>query len=270
VPPALRGVVGGRVTASVDVLALLPPDQVDYFPQVFSREEEDGIALHARDVVLLLQAVPDKALLVDSVEKVHVVTAALEKATAAKKALERIRDAHVRPLNAEVQDVNRVFNTLYELINQRRDVVQEIGKLWRRKEQADRQAEQERLRKIEEEAAEREAEARARAAAAQVPELKAEAEREASEAMQTQLHAEIARPREVPKTFKSANGGSTSFREVFELKAIAKYEDVPEQYKRAAPVMEALKKVLQAAIRGGVRSIPGCEIGVEEKLAVRG
>jgi hypothetical protein len=258
------------VSAPIDVLALLPPEQAEYFCEVFSREEEDGIALHARDVVLLLQAVPERAHLVDAPEKVHVLTAALEKAETARKALDRIRDAHVRPLNSEVQDVNRVFKVLFTAIDQRRDVVQEMVSMWRRKEQADRQAEQERLRKIEEEAMAREAEARARAEAAQTPELREEAEQQASEAMQTQLRAEIARPREVPKAFKSAGGGSTHVREVFELKAISKYEDVPEQYKRAAPVMEALKKVLQAAIRGGVRSIPGCEIGVEEKLAVRG
>jgi hypothetical protein len=257
------------VTASVDVLALLPADQADYFPELFTAEEAQSIALHARDVVLLLQTVPDKPSLVESIEKVHVLTAALERAETARKALDRLRDAHVRPLNAEVQDVNRVFKTLYTAIDHRRDVVQEIVTLWRRKEQADRQAEQERLRRIEEEALAREAEARARAEAAQQPELREAAEREASQAMQTQLEAEIARPRAVPRAFKSAGGGATHVREVFELRGFD-YDKVPDQYKRAQPVLDALTKVLQAAIRGGVRSIPGCEIAPVEKLAVRG
>jgi Rad3-related DNA helicase len=258
------------VTAEAKVEALLAPQQAEAAAVLFDADEWAGIVLHAAAVAALLEAVPERPAVIDRIEQLHKLTGALEVAETARKALDAIRDAHVRPLNTEVQDVNRVFKTLFTLIDARRDVVRLMAEAWQRKEKAALQAEQERLRRIEEEALAKEAEARARAEAAQRPELKAAAESEAAQHMRTQLDAELARPREAPRVLKSAGGGSTALQQKYDLIAIHDLDKVPQDYWRRDVVIEALEKAIRAAVRSGVRAIPGCDIGPVTKLAVRG
>jgi hypothetical protein len=53
------------------------------------------------------------------------------------------------------------------------------------------------------------------------------------------------------------------------LLGISDHDLIPPSYWHDPLVLEALRKVLQRAITGGVREIPGCSVGLEEGLTRR-
>ena len=63
--------------------------------------------------------------------------------------------------------------------------------------------------------------------------------------------------------------GSASTRERRVLLGVTDYAAIPAVYWEDAKVREALHKALQRAITAGMRSIPGCSIGVKEGVTVR-
>jgi multidrug efflux pump subunit AcrA (membrane-fusion protein) len=130
------------------------------------------------------------------------------------------------------------------------------------------QREQEEARRRQEEAARKEAEALAKAEAAKTAKARTAALAQAEAASKAQAEAALEAPREMTRGTKT-DSGSVSARERWVLLGITDMDLIPPSYWRDPIVVEALKRVLQRAITGGVREIPGTAIGIEEGLSRR-
>lgn len=254
------------MTPAVVALArVLPDNQVDDAIQLLNEDDIATFQLYGEQIADL---VLDVRPLASDIEA-HQVSAMLEKGAHARKVLEALRDARVRPLNEEVKAVNALFSTVRDQVDAFRKRAESLLTAWRRQEQARQQAAEEAARKEQEAVLAREAEARAAAEKAATPEERGEALAVADAALTESVQLEISAPRVVPRTLKTAGGGSTSFREVFDLVSVD-YDLVPAEYWRRPKVIEAVKDELRKAIRGGARVIAGCVISSDEKLTVRG
>lgn len=252
------------MTAAIALARVLPDNQVDDALQLLNDDDIATFQLYAEQIADL---VFDQRPLASDIEA-HQLSAMLEKGAHARKVLETLRDARVRPLNEEVKAVNAVFATVRDQVDAFRKRAEALLTAWRRQEQARQQREEEEARKREEEALARESAARAAAEQAATPEERDALEATADAALTEGVQLQIDAPRQVPKVLKTAGGGSTSFRQVFDLLE-CNHAEVPDEYWMRPSVIEALEKELRKAIRAGARVIPGCVIGADDKVTVR-
>jgi hypothetical protein len=256
------------VTAALALARVLPESQVDDAIQLLDEDQLATFELYARQIAEYAQAVTSKPLA--NTTEAHRLSALLERSATARKALESLRDDRVRPLNNEVRAVNALFATVRDQIDSFRKRAEGCLVLWRRQEQARQQREQEEAAQKLREAQEREARARqAEEQAATVEERKAAAAA-ADQALTEQIEVELDGPRMVPKALKTAGGGSTGFREVIVLRSVEDWSKVPPEFFVRPRVLDAVTLELRAAVRAGRHDIPGCDIGPEEKVVVRG
>lgn len=204
--------------------------------------------------------------------------------TGARKTLEEERVALVKPLNDHVRMINDSFRRAQEPLEQAVEIIdaeikrdareqERIAAEARRKAEdearrAREAAEAEARRKREEEAREVEARTRREAFAAgmTIPEVReiAALERADVEAKPLEI-APTAAPTYVPpprKTTRAETGATTTVKKVwtYQLRDLSK---VPTSYL----VLDSAK--VRAAIRDGVRDIPGIEIYQDEQVAGR-
>lgn len=256
------------MTALAVLARVLPESQVDDAVQLLSDDELQTFELYAGQLERLTQATLTRPLA--DITEAHELAAMVERWAVARKALEELRDARVRPLNDEVRAVNRLIATVRDQGDAFRKKAEGLLFAWKRQEAARLQAAREEKERKEREAQDREIAARQAAEAAATPEERRRHESAADVAISDQIQAGLdAGPVEVPRALKTAGGGSTGLREVYDLIAIHDLAKVPDQYKQNPKVVEALTAVLKAAVRGGVREIPGCEIGLVDRLTVR-
>jgi hypothetical protein len=90
----------------------------------------------------------------------------------------------------------------------------------------------------------------------------------AEAASREQSEAAIYMPRDMTRGVRT-DSGLVSESERYVLQGVHNLDLVPKQYWRHEKVIEALKKVLAAAVRAGEREIPGCSIGLEAGLTRR-
>lgn len=183
--------------------------------------------------------------------------------------LERIRKQAVEPLNKQVKLINSFFATYTSALAE--SIIERAKYLLTTYQQQVRdrvRREQEEQRRREEEAAQRQREAEERLAAAKNKKARDKAAAEAEAASAALAAAQVAMPAPAPKHIKTEQASAIRS-EVYVLQGIHDIEQVPKEYWRNKVVIEALEKVLRAAVRTGTRSIPGCSIGPEDRVAFR-
>lgn len=192
-----------------------------------------------------------------------------------KRNLERARKEMVEPLNGKVKEINASFKALLDPVETAEGKVKAALLDWRRRESARIEAEQRRVRE-ENERAQREAQEAERKERERIEaETKAEAERvgfkpeEAAELAQLTAAevAPVVPVRQVapsaPLTTVRATVGAVTVRKVwaFEVRS-------PAEVPRAYLVVD--ETAIRAAVRAGVREIPGVVIFEREEIAGRG
>ena len=241
---------GDVVTA---LAKLLPEDKLDDAVQLLSEQGLAKLEMMATEIRLISADVSKKPIETDKEEAFGVEL--LARGVAAVKELDALRRSRVDGLNAEVKAVNALFKVVTdpaEALVGKGGTLERLILAYRQVKRARIQREQEEARRRQEEAARKEAEALA----------------EAEKASKAQAVAALDAPREMTRGTKT-DSGSVSARERWVLLGIIDHDLIPPSYWHDPLVLEALRKVLQRAITGGVREIPGCAIGVEEGLSRR-
>jgi hypothetical protein len=254
----------------VEALALyLPPERLDDAVQLL---DEGGLAklqMMACEIRLISEAAARKPLESDGEEAGAVEL--VSRGVIAVKELDALRRKKVDPLNAEVKAVNALFKVLTEpceALVGKGGTLERLIIAYRQQKRARIEREQAEARRKQEEAARAEAAALAKADAAKTDKQRQAALAQAEEASKAQAHASLEAPREMPRGVKT-DSGSVSMRDRWVLQGIHDMDAVPPSYWRHPAVIEALKRVLQAAITAGAHEIPGCAIGLEEGLTRR-
>jgi hypothetical protein len=248
---------------------LLPPDRLDDAVQLL---DEGGLAklqMMGNEIRLISEAAARKPLESDAEEAGAVEL--VSRGVVAVKELDVLRRSRVDPLNAEVKAVNALFKIVTdpaEALVGKGGTLERLIIAYRQQKRARIEREQAEARRKQEEAARKEAEALARAEAAKSDKAREKALAEAEAASKAQTEALIRAPQDMTRGVKT-DSGSVSSRERWVLQGIHDMDLIPPSYWADPIVIEALKKVLQRAITGGVREIPGCSIGLEEGLTRR-
>lgn len=258
----------------ITALTRIVPDKVDDAVQLLDERGLGRLALHAEEVQSILA---DSKALTTIASRADEGKAAelISRGEVVLKELDELRRSFTDPLNDQVKAVNAIFKLITE------PCMAETGKRGplETRIMAFRQAEKARLareaaeaQRKQEEAAKRLADAEAKAAAAKTPAVRAKALEVAQAANQEQMHAaadeSFARGSAATRGVKT-DSGSVTERQRWVLQGVFDYDLVPPSYWETPEVREALHKVLQRAITGGVRQIPGCSIGIEESLTRR-
>jgi hypothetical protein len=258
------------VSAPVTTLArALPPDAVDDAIQLLDERGVAKLALFVEEIESITQAATSAPLATKADE--GKAAELLSRGVIALKELDTLRRAHVDPINAQVKATNGIFKRITDPLEA---LVGKGGRLerlilaFRTQERARIERERQEAERKQREAAEREAAALRKAEAAKSEAARQRALREAEAASQAQTQAAIEVPQAMTRGVRT-DSGSVTQRERWVLQGIHDLGAVPPEYWDQAPVVEALKKVLQKAIDGGVRAIPGCSIGLEESLTRR-
>jgi len=192
----------------------------------------------------------------------------LSRGKIAVKELDALRREKVDPLNDEVKAINGIFRPLTDALAAFEQGAKRSLLAWQQAERARIERERREAQRKIEEAARKEAEAVARAEAAKSQKARDKAMAQAEDASRQQMAASIQAP-DLPARGIRTDSGTSSTKERWVLHGIHDLDAVPLIYWRDDAVVEALTKVVQRAIRGGQREIPGCSIGLEEGLAVR-
>lgn len=247
----------------------LPDDRVDQAVQLLDERQLASFELMAREIRLFSAEVKREPLQTDGDEAR--ASELLARGTAAVRQLEEYRRARVDPLNAEVKAVNalwRVVTDPAEELVGKGGVLERLILAYRQVKQARIDRERQEAQRRQEEAARAEAAALAKASEAKTDAARKLALAEAEAASKDQAVALLDTPREMTRGVRT-DSGTVSSRERWVLLGITDADLIPPSYWGDPTVMEALRKVLQRAITGGVREIPGCSIGLEESLTRR-
>jgi hypothetical protein len=259
-------VSGDVVTA---LAKLLPEAALDDAVQLLDERGLAKLELMASEIRGITADVSRKPIETDAEEAFGVEL--LARGLAAVKELEALRRSRVDPLNAEVRAVNALFKVVTdpaEALVGKGGTLERLILAYRQVKRARIQREQEEARRRQEEAARKEAEALAKADAAKTAKARAAALARAEAASKAQAVAALDAPREMTRGTKT-DSGSVTARDRWVLQGIIDHDLIPPSYWHDPLVLDALAKVLQRAITGGVREIPGCAIGVEEGLSRR-
>jgi hypothetical protein len=248
---------------------LLPDAALDDAVQLLDERGLAKLELMATEIRQITAEVSGKPIETDKEEAFGVEL--LARGVAAVKELDALRRSRVDPLNAEVKAVNALFKVVTdpaEALVGKGGTLERLILAYRQVKRARIQREQDEARRRQEEAARKEAEALGRAEAAKSLKAREKALAEAEAASKAQAVAALDAPREMTRGTRT-DSGSVSARERYVLQGIHDMDLIPPSYWADPLVIEALKKVLQRAITGGVREIPGCSIGLEEGLTRR-
>jgi hypothetical protein len=248
---------------------LLPDAALDDCIQLLDERGLAKLELMASEVRSITADVSRKPIETDAEEAFGVEL--LARGVAAVKELDALRRSRVDPLNGEVRAVNALFKVVTdpaEALVGKGGTLERLILAYRQVKRARIEREQAEARRRQEEAARREAEALAKADAAKSAKARAAALAAAEAASKAQAVAALDAPREMARGTKT-DSGSVSARERWVLLGVVDHDLIPPSYWHDPLVLEALRKVLQRAITGGVREIPGCSVGLEEGLTRR-
>ena len=248
------------------------PEHVDDAVQLLDSSGVEKLAFYASNVDGLLRdgrAVAASPLQGDADEVK--ASELLLQGEAAMRELDLLRRRHVDPLNVQVATINKLFHVVTDPIEAlcgKQGPLERVILAYRSAKRSRIAREQEEARRKAEAAAQAEAEALARAEQAKTPKAREAARAEAAVASQAIQAAEIEAPRNMTRGYKT-DSGATSASERYVLLGFTDMDLVPPSYWRHEKVIDALKSVIQAAIKSGVREVPGCAIGIEEGLTRR-
>lgn len=251
------------MNATTEALAvLLPPDRLDDAIQLMEEPALQKFELMAAEIRGISEAVTAGPL--KSAAEEGQAAELIARGTIALKELDALRRKHTDPLNEQVKGINGLFKVVTEPCEA---LVGKAGKLdklilaWRAQERARIAREESETRRRQEEAAVAEAEAVARAQQAPTDEARQAALAEAEAASQAQAVATIEAPAPMTKGVRT-DSGSIREREVWVFQVVDAAQ-VPRSF--CVPDERAIR----AAVAGGVRSIPGVAISVEDRLTRR-
>lgn len=248
---------------------ILPPDAVDDAIQILDERQLAKLDLFVEEIEAITQAATSAPIQTRAEE--GKAAELISRGVIALKELDALRRSRVDPLNAEVKATNSLFKRVTDPLDA---LISKGGRLerlilaFRSQERARIQREQEEAARKQREAAEREAAALAKADRARSDAARQKALQEAEAASREQTAVALAIPDSVTKGVRT-DSGSVTERERYVLEGFHDIEAVPPSYWEQAPVVEALKKVVQKAIDGGLREIPGCTITLQESLTRR-
>lgn len=244
----------------------LPAQHAEFALQVLDEQEAENLAMFAAEIAAVTHAA---VVPLSSNDEAHRLNELLSRGAAAEKNLEYLRTQRVKPLNEEVRSINALFKMVTGPLDEFVAKAKRALLAWTQQERARVQREEEAARRLQEEAALRESEALAKAAEARSEAARIVAMQEAEAASREQSRALVAAPAmPAPKGYRG-DAGSSSVTERWVLLGIHDLLKVPIGYWHHPDVLAALEKVLRAAIRSGVREIPGVSIATEEGIAVR-
>jgi len=161
-----------------------------------------------------------------------------------KKSIEEKRQFFVKPLNDQVKRINDMFKNYIKPLEQADTTVR--GKIlsYRQEQERKRREEEERLRKLAEEEQKR---------------LEKQAAKKGIEAPPPQIVVPTIQA--APKTIKS-DLGATQVRTVWDF-------EIEDETKIPREFLQPNITAIRAAVKAGVRNIPGVRIFQKEELAVR-
>lgn len=251
------------------------PVHVEQALQLLDDRELDKLALMVGEVHSIIDAAGAGAIVLKTQEECNAAVALIGRGAKALKELEDLRVQRVKPLLDEQRAVNNLFKLLtepFEALAGKRGRLDAAVMAFRRAEKERQAREAEEARRRQEELLRKQQEALRKAEAAKTEPARQKHLAAAAEAGQQQAYAEAdesaARSRAALRGVKTDEGSVTE-RERWVLLGIHDFDAVPDEYWRADDVVAALQKVLQRAITGGAREIPGCAIGIEESLTRR-
>lgn len=248
---------------------LLPEDRLDDAVQLLDADGLAKLEMMANEIRLISQAVATKPLASDREEAD--ASELLARGVGAARELDALRRKQVDPLNAQVKAINSLFKVITDPCDAlvgKGGTLERLILAYRAVKRARIEREQAEARRRQEEAARKEAEALAKAEAAKSAKARAAALAQAEAASKAQAVAALDTPREMTRGTRT-DSGSVSARERWVLQGIHDMDLIPPSYWHDPLVIDALKRVLQRAITGGVREIPGCSVGLEEGLTRR-
>lgn len=257
------------MTATDALARVLPPDSVDDAIQLLDERGVQKLALFVSEIEDISRAATSAPIQTKAEE--GKAAELISRGVVALKELDALRRTKVDPLNAEVKAANSLFKRVTDPLEA---LVGKGGRLerlilaFRVQERARIERERQEAERKQREAAEAEAAALRKAEAAKSDAARQRALAEAEAASRAQTEALIETPREMTKGVRT-DSGSVTERERYVLEGFHDIDAVPPSYWMQPPVTEALRKVIQKAIDGGLREIPGCTIVVQESLTRR-
>ncbi len=175
--------------------------------------------------------------------------------------LEDTRTKAVKPLNDQVREINAMFAEVRVPGEEAVATVKRQKGAWDEQERARERREREELERRQREAAEAERKALEKAEAAKTERARQKALADAATASAAQAAAAAEAPKLAATTLKGDSGGMST-RKVWAFEVV-KPELVPRQYL----VVDEAK--IRAAVRSGVREIPGVHIFEDEQQVQR-
>lgn len=250
------------VTSTALTRVLKTADLITTVELLFDDQERQHLERLAADIAALPFALLP---LSDDVEEGRCVELILQ-AKNVHADIEQFRVRRVTPLNAEVKTINDICKRVLQAPLEKLDAdAQRLVAAYRAAKRARIERERQEAERLKAEAAAREAAAVALAEAAQDEELREQHLHEAEMASQDQMLVEVATPLPMTRGVKT-DSGTLSERTTWVLQGIHNLDEVPKEYWRDERVIAALEVALRAAVRAGIRQIPGCSIGEEGKF----
>lgn len=245
---------------------VLSPADVEEADGLLDERSLERLAFHAIAVEEVLRS-PLLAAVPKDRDENHKLANAIAVTVKVVKELDALRRERVDPLNAEVKRVNTLVGKLTAPLEAFRAKGDKLFAAFNAAERDRVRREQEEQARKQREAAEAQAAAERRAAEATSKKEREKALADAEKASRAMATASVAGPEVAPKTYRG-DDGAVATRERWVVLGISNIDAVPVIYRHDARVLEALHKVLQAAVTAGAREIEGVEIGCEERTRV--
>lgn len=249
-------------TAIVALAKYLPPDRVDDAAQLLNERDISKLELVAAEVWSITDVALNRPL--DNDREEAATAELLSRGVVALKELDAMRRARVDPLNQEVKAVNaicKIISDPAEALVGKGCRLERMLLAYRQVKAARVRREQEEAQRKQREAAEAEEAAMRAAQEATTVEARAKALAEADAASRTQAAAALAEPQAMPRGVRTDTGSVTTRKE-WKVEVIDEAL-VPREYL----MVDAAK--LRAAVKAGVREIPGCNVFEDEALTRR-
>jgi hypothetical protein len=258
------------VTPTVTALTkYLPPDRVDDAVQLLEEAQLAKLELMACEARSITDAVSKRPIESDA-EEVQ-ASELMSRGVIALKELDALRRSKVDPLNAEVKATNALIATVADPLaalvgplqrkHGEQGLLERLILTYKQVKAARLQREKAESDRKQREAAEKEQAALAKAEAAKTDKARQKALEEAEAASRAQAAAALEEPRAAPRGIKT-DSGSVTTRKEWQAEVVNEAL-VPRQY-----LSVDLAK-LRAAVKAGVREIPGCNVFEAEGLTRR-
>jgi hypothetical protein len=221
-------------------------------------EQFENYEMLSGEVALIVRETTETAITTQ--QQANRIADLLSRGAAAASALEAKRKVVLAPFKSQIADINRLFDALTDSLEDLSMKGKSRIAAWKKQEKDRVERERAEKQREMEEAARKQREAEARAAAAKTTEERKKALADAAAASQEISEAEITMPRDTPKHIRTESGSIIAKeRWTFEVVDAAL---VPRTF--CAPSHDAIR----AAVKAGVREIPGVHIYPTEDLAV--